>query len=131
MTLYFALMTGICAVFALVWLLRQKKENRIPEILNKEEKFSLLLDQSIERVFDRFMEEIPMAGMFLKGATAEKLKKTAKKELEPLWGEVQALEMVKETNQVKPKYPILLIGCLLISICILVIFLLFPTVLLN
>ncbi|KIA76755.1 hypothetical protein [Parachlamydia acanthamoebae] len=86
MTLYFALMTGICAVFALVWLLRQKKENRIPEILNKEEKFSLLLDQSIERVFDRFMEEIPMASMFLKGATAEKLKKRQKKNLN-LFGE--------------------------------------------
>lgn len=57
--------------------------------ISTEEKFSRLIDQSIERVLERFKKEIPMAGVFLKGELAEKLKKSAKEELSPLWNEVQ------------------------------------------
>lgn len=56
-----------------------------------EEEFSRLIDKSIEKVLDRFRKEIPMASVFLKGEIAEKLKKSAKEELEPLWEEIQRI----------------------------------------
>ncbi|MBS4167657.1 hypothetical protein [Parachlamydia sp. AcF125] len=113
MTLYFALIMGAFAILACFFFGRSKRKKRNPDILDREEKFSLLLDQSIERVFARFLEEIPMAKMFLKGETAENLKKTAKKELEPLWKEIQALAMSDKSKPFKSKYSFWLVGSLL------------------
>ncbi|PJD97274.1 MAG: hypothetical protein CK425_03930 [Parachlamydia sp.] len=64
--------------------------------LSQQQKFSLLIDQSIERVLERFRREIPMAGMFLKGSVAEKLTHAAKEELEPLWGQMVANGLILE-----------------------------------
>lgn len=64
--------------------------------LSPQQKFSLLIDQSIERVLERFRREIPMAGMFLKGSVAEKLTQAAKEELEPLWGQMVANGLILE-----------------------------------
>jgi len=64
--------------------------------LSQQQKFSFLIDQSIERVLERFRHEIPMAGVFLKGSVAEKLTLAAKEELEPLWDQMVNIGLILE-----------------------------------